>query len=328
MDLLNRYLQAVKFWLPSSQQDDIAAELSEDIRSQIEEREAALGRKLNDGHLEQILKQRGRPLLVAEKYLPQKSLIGPVLFPAYRFVLKLVLLCYLVPWVGVWIGLVVVNPAYRAHHFGAAATGDAYVLWVNAIVVFAVVTIVFAVLERVKDKSFLTDWNPRQLPPVRDTQRIPRLGSALEVILGVFFGVWWLKILWNLNVFDAGNVRVTLAPAWRGFFWAFLLLWAINTALSATNFVRPYWTRFRRGVRASSNFVSAGVLVLLVKVQPAVIATFPAMPDGKSAEVTKFLNLSLEMSFTVAAVVLVVVGSLDIWRILARKQGRLNHAVL
>lgn len=93
MDLLNRYLQAVKFWLPGSQQDDIAAELSEDIRSQIEEREAALGRKLNDDDLEQILKQRGRPLLVAEKYLPQKSLIGRVLFPAYRFVLKLVLLC-------------------------------------------------------------------------------------------------------------------------------------------------------------------------------------------------------------------------------------------
>ena len=41
MELLNRYVQAVKFWLPSSQQDDIAAELSEDIRSQIEARSRA-----------------------------------------------------------------------------------------------------------------------------------------------------------------------------------------------------------------------------------------------------------------------------------------------
>ena len=37
MELLDRYLQAVKFWLPKSQRDDIIAELSEDIRCQFEE---------------------------------------------------------------------------------------------------------------------------------------------------------------------------------------------------------------------------------------------------------------------------------------------------
>ncbi len=98
MDLLNRYLQAVKFWLPRAQQEDIIAELREDIRSEIEERENQLGRSLNDFELEALLKQRGRPLLVAEKYLPQRALIGPALFPAYWFVLKLVMLCYLFPW--------------------------------------------------------------------------------------------------------------------------------------------------------------------------------------------------------------------------------------
>ena len=328
MELLNRYLQAVKFWLPSSQQDDIAAELSEDIRSQIEEREVALGRKLNDDDLEQILKQRGRPLLVAEKYLPQKSLIGPVLFPAYWFVLKLSLLCYLVPWVGVWIALMVLHPSYRARHWGIAITGDIYVLWVNALTVFAVVTLVFAVLERVKDKGFLTDWSPRQLPPARDTQRIPRAGSAVELILGVFFGVWWLKMLWNLTVFDVGGVKVALAPAWRGFFWAFLLLWAINTALSATNFVRPYWTRNRRGLRGVANFLSAGVMAMLVKMQPYVIASLPPVPDGNSAAVTTYLNLSLQMSFAIAALVCLVIGSLDVRRLFTRQPARLNHAVL
>jgi hypothetical protein len=46
MELIERYLQAVKFWLPKRQKDDIIAELSGDIYSQIEEREAALGRAL------------------------------------------------------------------------------------------------------------------------------------------------------------------------------------------------------------------------------------------------------------------------------------------
>ena len=44
MELLDRYLQAVRFWLPKAQQNDIIAELGDDIRSQIEDKESALGR--------------------------------------------------------------------------------------------------------------------------------------------------------------------------------------------------------------------------------------------------------------------------------------------
>src|SRR5438309_9276370 len=36
MELLDRYLQAVRFWLPKAQQEDIIAELSSDLRSQID----------------------------------------------------------------------------------------------------------------------------------------------------------------------------------------------------------------------------------------------------------------------------------------------------
>jgi hypothetical protein len=104
MELLDRYLQAVKFWLPKAQKQDIIAELSEDIRSQIEEKETELGRKLNEAEVEAILKQLGRPILVANRYSPQQYLIGPVLFPIYRFVLKIVGSCYLVSWVLAWIG--------------------------------------------------------------------------------------------------------------------------------------------------------------------------------------------------------------------------------
>jgi hypothetical protein len=90
MELVDRYLQAVRFWLPKNQKQDIRAELSEDIRSQVEDREAELGRKLNETEVAELLKQRGRPVLVANRFLPQESLIGPVLFPIYVFVLKVV----------------------------------------------------------------------------------------------------------------------------------------------------------------------------------------------------------------------------------------------
>ena len=37
-ELIDRYLQAVRFWLPrTSRQEDVLAELGEDLRSQIED---------------------------------------------------------------------------------------------------------------------------------------------------------------------------------------------------------------------------------------------------------------------------------------------------
>src|ERR1035438_195797 len=94
MELIERYLQAVGFWLPNRQKDDIIAELSADIHAQVEEQETTLGRKMNQAEVEALLKKRGRPVLVANRFLPQESLIGPVLFPVYCFILKVVSLCY------------------------------------------------------------------------------------------------------------------------------------------------------------------------------------------------------------------------------------------
>src|SRR5215475_15228174 len=97
MELLDRYLQAVRFWLPKAQQDDIIAELSEDLQSQIDDKEEELGRCLDKEEVSAILKRCGSPILVASRYRPQTYLIGPALFPIYAFVLKMVLLFIMVP---------------------------------------------------------------------------------------------------------------------------------------------------------------------------------------------------------------------------------------
>src|ERR1700692_2777164 len=94
MELVDRYLKAVGSYLPAAQRDDITKELSENIRSEIEDKEAELGRPLNEAEQEAILKKQGHPLLVAGRYRQdQRSLafgrqwIGPVIFPFYIKVL-------------------------------------------------------------------------------------------------------------------------------------------------------------------------------------------------------------------------------------------------
>src|SRR5687768_18157345 len=97
MDLIDRYLVAVRRYLPRPQQDDIVSELSDSLRSELEEREQALSRPLNEAEQSELLKQRGHPWLMASRYLPQQYLIGPALFPYYRQALTMVVFWVVLP---------------------------------------------------------------------------------------------------------------------------------------------------------------------------------------------------------------------------------------
>jgi len=61
MELLDRYLQAVKKFLPSRRQDDIIAELRANMESQLEDKEAELARPLTATEAGDWLKQMGAP---------------------------------------------------------------------------------------------------------------------------------------------------------------------------------------------------------------------------------------------------------------------------
>src|SRR5271154_5747200 len=88
MELLDRYLESVRKYLPWQRQDDIIAELRANLESQLEDKEAELGRPLTTAEAEAWLKQIGPPIQVAARYQPQQYLIGPSLFPIYLYVLK------------------------------------------------------------------------------------------------------------------------------------------------------------------------------------------------------------------------------------------------
>src|SRR5271165_1462952 len=83
-ELVDRYLQAVRFWVPKSQrQDDLIAELGEDLRSQIDAKEEELSRPLGEDDVKAILKNCGSPMVVGARLGPKRSLIGPTLYPIY-----------------------------------------------------------------------------------------------------------------------------------------------------------------------------------------------------------------------------------------------------
>jgi hypothetical protein len=268
MDLIDRYVQRVRFFLPRRQQDDIARELAADLRAEIQDREIELGHPLDPRDLRGILKRWGHPILVAGRYQPTQYLIGPALLPIYVFVLKLVTAVYLIPWLVVWIGLVIFSASYRSAHPGLAMMGPLSTWWSLVFGVVGTVTVVFALLERSQGRVF-ERWDPNRLPTVRDRNAISRFSSIAEAIAGTVFILWWTGCLQLPILPDrAGALVATPTASFNSFHWPILCQATAAVLLAGVNLFRPWWTFTRALVRLALNLAVAVIAALMLQAGP------------------------------------------------------------
>jgi hypothetical protein len=330
METLQRYLHAIEFWLPKAQRKDIIAELSEDLHSQIEEQQDQFGHKMSDAELDALLKQRGNPLLVANRYLPQQSLIGPVLFPLYKFVLKIWALCWLTP-----AAVLVVLVKHTQHpELPWTSTMSLTIgwLWTAVFVAIGTITLAFVVLERVEAKThFLENWNPRKLPPVRDPNKISRASSAIEAVFNSAAAVLLVCYTSSLAIWDSSGVRIHLTSVWLYFVWGLAFLSLLNTALSTANFVRPYWSTVRSIIRFAID--TAGTILVCWLLKAHVVRSFWAsgLSEAKALDTANTINIWLERSFPYAVVAGLVILGIDLYRVLRVTRDRsphLNHGTV
>jgi len=274
MELLERYLQAVKFWLPKTQQDDITEELRDAICSRIEDKESALGRPVNEDELVALLQQAGHPMRVAARYQPQESLIGPALFPLYKFIVKMVAFGYLAPWIVVWAALMMFVPSYRAQHQGIALLGTWTSFWGLAFNLLGMVTLVFAVMERFQARIYwLNKWDPRKLPrKVVRKQRVSRVESIFGLAFSIVFIVWWLALpRYGHMMFGPLAQELSLNPALRAYYLTMLVPTLVITAQQCINLFRPQWTLLRSICMLAADAISLGIIESLMKIHPYVI---------------------------------------------------------
>jgi hypothetical protein len=323
MELLDRYLHAVKFWLPKQQQDDIIAELSEDLQSQIEEREAELGRKPNDKEVADLLRKRGRPLMVANRYLPQHSLIGPVLFPIYVLVLKIAALCFVIPRVLVLIGFFIFDPKYHTEGWGGLIVRTWSELWFGGFVTFGIVTLVFAVLERTQANSgWLEKWDPLKLPKVKDTRRIPRASSVFEVVIGIIAVMWLVELATSGVLLDHDSFRIALTTVGREFVWILTAMSLFGIGMSAVNMFRPFWTKGRLALRVIQDLISTLVFGLMARAGALIILSGTNIPSAKAAEVNAAVNTWVSIFVAITAAICAVITIVDAVRLISMKTNR------
>ena len=179
MELIDRYIHAIRPWLPLGRtRDEILRELSEDIRSEVDERRGAR-EEIPESELIAILKARGHPMAVAARFGSGAALIGPRFYPIFMLVARIVLGYVLLPIFAIYM---LVRMFQSAHPF---LTGiESLLLSANfGFTMLGVIVFVFVILERYVDASELAvPWDPRQLPRVRnahDQLRWHAIGMAV-----------------------------------------------------------------------------------------------------------------------------------------------------
>lgn len=317
MELLTRYLAAVGFWLPKEQRQDILAELSEAIRSRIEEQEGALGRALTESEQEAILKDWGSPVVVAGRYVPPRHLVGPALYPVYRLVLKGAFLFYIVPWFAVWLAFFAIDSKYRLGSPGAALQG----LWNTMAFGFTAITAAFAILERYHSTSkFMEAFNPRKLPPVRNTERMSRTSAVTGFVTNAVTALWWVDVL-RLPEIPGISFRVAPEIA-RAYYWPVLAFLVAVALLDLVNIIRPVWTRQRASVSLVVHVGGVVLAGLLLAAGPFVVVA-GAAPDPVLREIAKWTGLSFAVVLAFCGLDYALRGVQDLRR--ARGQEPLAH---
>jgi hypothetical protein len=290
--LIDRYLQNVRLSLPASRRDDIVRELAEDIRSQVADREAELGRDLTDAEQDALLKKFGHPLALATRYGPQRHVIGPALFPVYWMTLKIALGGALAVNIALAIAFLVNGqPAGRAlGHLGSFP-------FTTAVIVFGWVTLIFALLDlnlpRLLDHAW-ADMKGLVLPPAEGKGR--RWTLIAEIVGGTVFLLWWLAIPQSpFLVFGPAASFLALAPIWQQLHGPIAVMWLASLAVLWAVLLRPDWSR----VRTVGRFVSDGLSLVLAAILLNADAMVQLAPGIEATDrmvgIARFINVQAKI---------------------------------
>ena len=328
MELLDRYLQAVKKHLPWQRQDDILAELRANLESQLEDKEAELGRPLTTSEVEAWLKQIGPPMQVAARYQPQQYLIGPAVFPTYWYVLRLAFF-----WATDHLrdrerGA----DCFRGQPRRGCPAGSCASLAGRSYDVAAWVTLTFAAIEfavvrypgRYQSLAVFTpinsiDWTPSTLPPVEKTPaggKKPRsfAQAVAEVVFGFLFLIWLLLVpqhpflLWGPGVIYMHLSPFQLAPVWMQFFWWIVALNVLQLAWRCLDLWQGAWQRPRQLQQIVFKVIGLIPLLFLLNVpnQACLTLKHPALDQARYGGTLVLINRSIHLSLLCVCAIVVL----------------------
>ena len=320
MDLIDRYLVAVRRQLPESLQDDIINELGDSLRSEAEEHELATGHPLTLDEQAGLLQKRGHPWLMASRYLPQQQLIGPALFPYYRQALKIVVFWVVLP-------IVLFGGAINAIYAADSSMVWGRVLgaaWNGAIYSVGIVTIVFAILDHEKLRITVLDkWDPRNLREPQAGRAIPRSETVLGLVFALTFLIWWTDLVRvpEFAVYDGEPVKFVPAPIWGQLYYPILLSLLSSIAIYLIDLVRPWRTTAVSAVDAGINLLNIYIVTRILRAEDYVDVLGAVSLGARLAQADYWINTIIMWVFITVGVAAGFEVLQELWRMAKSSRG-------
>ena len=196
-DLFTRYAAEVGRHLPQKGRDDIQREILATLQDRLDDIAERSGHAADEDQAVALLKETGNPKKTAASYAGRSTLVGPELYALFALICRIAL-----PIIGV-IVLVVTTVSYTLGGVSTAGLLERIIgilggAAASVLQAFAVIVIVFAVIERFTPKEKLAGsleslyaWDPRALPPVTAAKKI----DTGEQIATMAFGTVWIAAL-------------------------------------------------------------------------------------------------------------------------------------
>ena len=320
MELLERYLKDVKAHLPREQQDDIIHELGENLRAQVDDREAELSRPLTLAETEAILVRHGNPVHVAARYRSDgrslvlgRTLIGPQLFPIYQRVLSVNLGLTL-------LACIVLTFVFAGERSPAQLISGALI---NLLIQFAIVTAIFMAAERTMARNPHL-WSPRtphaMWRPAPGERTPSRFAPLFDLVVNLVAGLWWLTLPAILRPFIAQAAPVLApGPSWPPFYLGILVLTLAEIGAAAVAIARPRWVRFRQVAHATTYGLTSAVALYSFGLGSWVVA---GVAEERIRRVAASIDLWCNVSVLAWAVIAGVLALLQVWRLRRREPAR------
>jgi hypothetical protein len=320
MELLDRYLKAVAKGLPEAQREDILRELSEDIRSEMEDKQTELGRSLTSAEQEAILRQHGNPLLLAARFRQDhrsvsfgRQLIGPVLYPFYIKVLSFNLGLTSAVIAIIFAALVVSGQKLS---FSSLVSTVLLQLFIQ----LAIVTFIFSMVQRNLTR-FPDRWNLGGLPLdlkieenihmklAKEDRDVPRFES-ISMVVALAVSLIWLREVQHhpFLIFGPAAMFLKLAPIWAQVYRLIVLLASLGIVQAIINLVRPSWTRFRSVAQVALQVGSLVLMYLLLRAGAwvALSDNISASDAGGFNRAVEYVNRGIFYGLLIAALITIV----------------------
>ena len=311
MDLLDRYLHAVRWTLPRAKADDIIAELRDELVTRQEDREESLGRPLTQDETSTLLKEFGHPLVVASRFRKQQWLIGPDVFPFYIFVMGMVTFVILAVMLVVGLANALFSDQDSIRIFAQTIAG----MWTSLLLNAAIITLIFAVLERTGfPVEHLQRWRPEQLPDIK-IKRKGRWESAFEVAAGIAFILWWIGLIHVPMVNGGPDFHIVAGPVFTQYYWPILVLLSVRLVQNLIAALQPRWTLVTGLLNVATTIAMVALAALIYRAGHWATVVATGMPAAQAAEIETSLNLALKIAIVVVGIILLWQGAVELWRL-------------